>query len=161
MRVARRKCRSIEGSLSSWRRSRYGSLLKLFTHLVAATIPHYDAGRVRSTDWRKPRAACATTRKNRMTTCGSAAQPSTRTARTWTSWHPLMNHFPRNPIGERQRSDWRLSNGKVTALVRIKRKVPNCAKAQFRVVILRTSIFLVQSCSNTLFGWFNRYAEIA
>ncbi len=28
------ECRSIEGSLSSWRRSGYGSLLKLFTHLV-------------------------------------------------------------------------------------------------------------------------------
>ncbi len=36
MRVARRKCRSIEGSLSSWRHSGYDSLLKLFTHLVAS-----------------------------------------------------------------------------------------------------------------------------
>ncbi len=34
MREARKKCRSIKGSLSSWSRSEYGRLLKLFTHLV-------------------------------------------------------------------------------------------------------------------------------
>ncbi len=50
-----------------------------------------DAGRIRSADWRKPCAACAAMRKSRTTTCGSAALPSTRTARDWTSGYPLMN----------------------------------------------------------------------